>query len=84
MHSVGLYGEVGTGCLQLPDTVAGCWMLDFGRSRHGGWQLLGVGSGGPCLAGFNGSEGRRMLLLGRRGCLHCLWCCWCHDSQHLA
>ena len=32
VHSVGLEEEVGTGCLQVPDTVAGCWMLDFGRS----------------------------------------------------
>ena len=84
MHSVGLEEEVGTGCLQVPDTVAGCWMFDFGRSQHEGWQLLGVGSGGQCLAGVDGSEGRRMLLLGRRGCLHHLRCCWRHDSQHLA
>ncbi len=65
MHSVGMEEEVGTGCSQVPDTVAGHWMLDFGRPQHGGWQLLGVGSGGPCLAGFDGFEGRRMLLLGR-------------------
>ena len=64
MHSVGLEEEVGTGCLQVPDTVAGCWMLDFGRPWCGGWKL-GVESGGPCLAGFNGFEGRKMLLLGR-------------------
>ncbi len=65
VHSVGLEEEVGTGCLKVPDTVAGHWMLDFGRSQCGDWQLLGVGSGGPCLAGFNGFEGRRTLLLGR-------------------
>ncbi len=84
MHSVGLEEVVGTGCSQVPDTVAGCWMLDSGRSRHGGWQLLDVGSGWPCLAGFDGFEGRRTLLLGRQGCLHHLQCCWCHDSGHLA
>ena len=84
VHSVGLEEEVETGCLQVPDTVAGHWMLDFGRPRFRGWPLLGVGSGGPCLAGFDGSEGRRALLLGRQGCLHCLQCCWHHDSQHLA
>ena len=84
VNRVGLEEEVGTGCLQGPDTVAGCWMLDFGRPLHRDWQILGVGFGGSCLAGFDGSEGRRMLLLGRQGCLHHLQCCWPHDCGHLA